>query len=59
MTYEYITRSDSSHKQESTINVDAFAKLERNIMSNISNLKDEVINMKDTAIKSLLKEKVR
>ena len=38
------------------MNVDALAKLEHNIISNINNLGGEIINMKDTSNESLLEE---
>ena len=56
MTHKYNARSNSSHKHKSIVNVDALAKLEHNIISNINNLGGEIINMKDTSNESLLEE---
>lgn len=42
-------------KQTSVMNGEILAKLGYNILTNISSLRDDVINMKNTVIKRLLK----
>ena len=54
---QHNTRSNSiNNKHESIMKVDAFAKLDHNIMSNINKLRDEITNMKDSVIKRLLEK---
>ena len=52
MSYDYNTRAkkDTEH--------DVLAKLEQNIIKSISELKDEVLNLKDIVIKNLQEDSV-
>lgn len=55
MIHEYNARSNSSNKQGSIMNVDALAKLEPNVMSDVIP-KGWIINTKNTVIERLLEE---
>ena len=55
--HEYNTRSkDATHADQPDL-LSALSKVESNLIKNITNLKEEVINLKDIIIKNLEDEK--
>ena len=52
MSHDYNTRT----KKESVVSSECLQILEANIINNINSLKDEIISLKDTVIKTLQEE---
>ena len=57
--HEYSTRSKDTINADLPNHLSALSKVESNLMQNITNLKDEVIDLKDIIIKNLQDENNR